>query len=70
MLMAETAENLQKLLDVVFCWCEKWRLSINEKKLKSCMLGSEMFHVLNSTLMLAKIMELKISLLPVINVLP
>ena len=32
LLMAETAENLQKLLDVVFSWCEKWRLSINEKK--------------------------------------
>ena len=30
--MAETAQNLQKRLDIVFCWCEKWRLSLNEKK--------------------------------------
>ena len=29
LLMSEKPENLQKLLDIVFLWCKKWRLSIN-----------------------------------------
>ena len=30
--MAENPEDLQNLLNIVADWCEKWRLSINNKK--------------------------------------
>ena len=32
LLMAENPEDLQSLLNIVSDWCEKWRLSINNKK--------------------------------------
>ena len=31
-LLANSPENLQYLLDITFKWCEKWRLSINGEK--------------------------------------
>ena len=31
-LLAPSAENLQSLLDIVFDWCQKFRMSINEEK--------------------------------------
>ena len=33
-LMAPTAESLQNMLDVVYKWCSKWRLAVNEDKTK------------------------------------
>ncbi len=33
-LLADTPENLQKLIDIVQCWCKKWRLIINPSKSK------------------------------------
>ena len=32
MLFAESEKDLQSTLDIVFNWCQKWRLSINGKK--------------------------------------
>ena len=34
-LLAETSENLQKLLDVVHRWCKQWRVLINVSKSKT-----------------------------------
>ena len=33
-LIAETEEQLLKLLDVMYVWCKKWRLKINKGKTK------------------------------------
>ena len=31
-LLSDTADNLQKLLNYVYEWCRKWQLSINPVK--------------------------------------
>lgn len=31
-ILSDSTENLQKILDTVSYWCEKWRLHINMKK--------------------------------------
>ena len=33
-LISENETNLQKMLDIVYKWCQKWRLSINKDKTK------------------------------------
>ena len=33
-LIAENEENLQNLLDIVYCWCNNWRVIVNKDKTK------------------------------------
>lgn len=33
-LIAESPENLQKMLDYLFSWCRKWRMKVNSQKTK------------------------------------
>ena len=38
-ILAENADDLQKLLNVVQQLCKKWKMQLNDDKLKMCALG-------------------------------
>ena len=42
-IFANTAEELQNSLDLLVCYCQRWKLTVNASKLKYLYLGKELF---------------------------
>ncbi len=39
-LIADSADDLQRMLDCVHTWTQKWRLNVNISKTKSCIVAN------------------------------